>query len=391
MTMIRPLSILLAWLLATTQAAQPLAAGGAEPLGFYVFMTHIALPTFDGFYNAALSKDYVDGAAIEMEWNAIEPQPGKYDWSNLDRWVKPTLELHKKISIGVSAGFFSPAWLYDAEHNVPNASFRFNRNPGGVACADILLPLPWSPAYLREYAAMLSALSHHLHELKTPGGHETAYQAVTVVKLSGVNLNSTELKLDTTAPDNGPCKQSDAVAVWAKAGFTSDKLMSAWASLSAATDRAFPDKILSLQVIHRNGLPDVERRGSKPDAKTPDDLTRRILERTIAAYGHRSMIQWNALSQFKLPEEVVEAGARGARIGWQMNGFLGPRGGSGCVYPPFVLAPCKTTADFQSIMEKGIAVGGRYIETQAPNATDNHDPAFAAAHDKLWMNRRPAP
>ena len=387
MTRFWPLSILLAWLLAMPVRA----AGGDETLGLYVFINHIALPTFDDFYNAALSKSYVDGAAIEIEWSAIEPQPGVYDWSKLDRWVKTTLELRKKLSLGVSTGIFSPKWLYDADHNVPNARFRFNRNPRGAFCDNIVVPLPWSPVYLHEYAQMMSALSHHLHELKDPGGQDTAYQAVTVVKLSGVNINTSELHLDTTPPDDGPCHQSDAPAVWAKAGYTSDKIMAAWTSLSEATDKAFPDKILSLQLIHRNGLPDLERRTPKPDAKAPDAVTQRILERTMTVYGHRLMVQWNALNQGVMPQEIVRAGQRGARMGWQMNGFLGVRGGSGCVYPPFVLAPCKTMADFQSIMEKGIVAGGRYMEIQAPNATDNHDPAFTAAHDRLWPRGAPAP
>ncbi len=384
MNMFRSLSILLAGLLAMATPARP--AGGDEPLGFYVFMNHIALPTFDDFYAVALSKPYVDGAAMEMEWSALEPRPGEFDWSHLDRWAKTTLALHKKLSIGVSAGIFSPPWLFDASHDVPYAGFHFNRNARGMACADIVLPLPWSAAYLHEYAAMMSALSRHLHELTVPGHPGTAYQAVTVVKLSGINLNSSELQLDTTAPDDGPCRQSDAAAVWAMAEFTPDKMMKAWAALSEATDVAFPDKILSLQIIHRNGLPGGDRRATKPDP-----LTQRILENTVAAYGHRAMVQWNALSQFVLPPEIAQAGGRGARVGWQMNGFLGPRGGSGCVYPPFVLAPCKTMADFQSIMDKGTEAGGRYIEIQAPNTTDNHDPAFEAAHTKIWRRKSAPP
>lgn len=384
MSIARTLTILLGGMLAMAGAAR--AAGGDEPLGLYVFMNHIALPTFDDFYATALSKPYVDGAAVEMEWSAIEPQPGVYDWSQLDRWAKTTLELNKKLSLGVSAGIFSPPWLFDAGYGIPYAGFRFNRNARGTACADIRLPLPWSPAYQHEYAAMMSALSRHLHELKVPGHPQSAYDAVTVVKLSGINLNSSELKLDTTAPDDGPCRQSDAAVVWEKAGFTPGKLMKAWVALSEATNMAFPDKILSLQIIHRNGLPGGDRRAAKPDP-----ITQRILESTVTAYGHRAMVQWNALSQFVLPPEIVQAGGRGARLGWQMNGFLGPRGGSGCVYPPFILAACKTMADFQSIMDKGAEVGGRYIEIQAPNTTDNHDPAFVAAHDKLWKRSSSPP
>jgi hypothetical protein len=211
------------------------------------------------------------------------------------------------------------------------------------------------------------------------------YKALRVVKLSGINNTTEELRVDATKPDNGPCQQSDAAAIWAQAGFTPDKVIAAWKTIAEDTAKAFPDKILSVDVIHRGAFPSIDNGGRvvPPTRDAPDDLTEKILNIAVPMYRDRLMVQWDALWQGKPPQEVLDSGAHGARIGWQMNGFMGVWGGSGCVYKPFHTAACNNLADFQSILDNGINYGGRYIEIHAPNANTDFAPAFQAAHSRL--------
>jgi len=371
-------------LLTPTLAAQ--TTRGADEAGLYLYLAHPGLANFDALYSAGLTEPYIDGAAIIVQWAQLEPRPEVYDWSILDKWALKTVLLHKQLSVGVSSGLFAPEWIYGAGYRVPKNSFDFNRSGNGISCVVLTQPSFWNPVYLGEYRKMIAAMSEHLRALKGPDIPPGAvYQALRVVKLSGINITTEELKVDTTPPDTGPCHQSDATAIWAEAGFTPAKTVSAFMTLAADTSRAFPEKLLSLSVIHRNAFPPIDDNGHVYSTiPIPDVLTARILASAIPIYRSRLLVQWNALWQGGPPTEVLAAGKQGARIGWQMNGFRGDWTGSGCIYPGFKIRDCETVADFQSILDNGIDLGGRYIEVQGPSVGNKlWEPAFQAAHDRL--------
>lgn len=361
------------------------AAGAQNANGFYVYMRHPSLERWEAVYDDALAADYVDGAALVIEWNLIEPKPDVYDWTHLDRWIEKVMAAGKKLSIGVTAGMFAPEWLYDI--GVPKNSFRFNRNNRGIACSLLSQPSPWDPTYLKEYGKMIDALAAHLRGLSVAGQPPAAaWNALQVVKLSGINVSTEELRLPANAPDDGPCEQSDAVTIWAKAGFLPEKIVSAWMKIAAATERAFPGKLLSVGIIPRGAFPPIDDAGEiyARAKKDPDRLTARIVDKAVDIYGGRLLVTWNALSQLrKLPQEVLDAGSRGAKIGWQMNNFLGLMEGSGCIYKPFTIKPCESLQDFQAILENGISNGGGYIEVHAPSVNATNGPAFREVHDRL--------
>lgn len=354
--------------------------------GLYVYMNHPSLKNFDEMYDAALAADYIDGAAISIEWNLVEPNPHVYDWSHLDKWVEKAILLNKKLSLGIIAGHFAPEWLYDPQIGVPRNNFNYNRNPRGVFCSVLAQPSPWHPAYLREYGAMITALSGHLRDMQVAGRPRGAvYDAVRIVKLSGINVTTEELRVAANKPDDGPCKQSDATAIWADAGFTPNRILSAWMKIATDTAQAFPDKTLAVDIIHRGAFPSIDDNGQiyTPSHDAPDDLTVMILNAAVPMFRDRLMVKWNALWQAKAPQEVLDAGHKGAQIGWQMNGFMGVREGSGCIYKPFVARTCETIDDFRAILDNGIAKGGNYIEIQAPNLNPNYAPAFESTHRRM--------
>lgn len=355
--------------------------------GLYIYMRWPYHDHWKPFYDAAIVADYVDGASISLEWNRIELRPGEYDWSTFDPWIVKTVAAHKKLAVGVIAGDFAPEWLYGDKIGVPRLQFSFNKTSTGVNCATLNQPEFWSGVYLKRYAGLLNALAAHLHEMPISGQQAgAAYDALRVVKISGINVTTEELRVPANKPDNGPCKQSDAAAVWANGGYTPDKALAAWTTIAEDTNRAFPDKILAVDIIHRRAFPTVDGAGRPYElAKDgPDEMMLKIVDRGLAMLKRRFMVKWDALSQARmLPPEVEASGRRGAKVGWQMNDFLGVRDGSGCVYIPYAIKPCASLDDFRAILENGIAKGGRFIEIQPPNVNAKYAPAFRSVHGSL--------
>ena len=359
--------------------------------GLYLYLAHPDVERFRNPYIDALSKDYIDGVALVVRWDRVQPQPGLFDWSELDSWIKPTVSQGKKLSLGIIAGFFTPAWIYTAPYSVPKNTFDFDRSSSGKSCATWSQPSVWHPAYLHEYALLMTALADHLRTMRIVGMPEgSALRALRIIKLSGINNTSEELRVDSTAGDTGPCHQSDAAAVWAQAGFTPDRVVHAVESLAASTISAFPNQRLGLAIIHRNAFPPVDDEGhTYSTVPIPDALTARILRAIIPTYGRRLMVQWNALWQGAPPPEVLSAERSGASIGWQMNGFMGAWGGSGCIYPHWMIGACKSVADFGSILDNGINIGASYIEVQIGSVLEAQwQPAFQAAHARLLAARQ---
>ena len=336
-------------------------------------------------FENALSKGFVDGAAIMVEWDSIEPEPGVYTFAGLDRWLGKAVVLRKKVSLGLMAGWFTPSWLYRGKYHVPANRFMYNRNPQGAAlCTTLTLPSPWNANFIREYNEAIGELSQHLRELAIPGFPPgAAYDAVRIVKVGGINNTTEELRLVSNRGDRGPCHQSDAQAIWAEAGFTPDKVESAWLKLAKNIAARFPGRVLSIDVIQGNGFPAIDNQGRiyRYSGSPADPVTAWIIKKGIAQFPGRFAVQWDALSEAGVDPAVVTAGAEGAIVGWQMNEFLGPKGGSGCMYGT-LRAACRSTADFASALEHGIGLGGRFIEIWAANV-NRFAAAFRQAHNRL--------
>jgi hypothetical protein len=358
-----------------------------KPVGLYLYVAHPDLANFDAAYATALRKPYIDGAAIVVQWSLIEPGAGVYDWTVLDRWVGHALALKKRISVGIIAGLYAPQWLYGVGFDVPRNEFYYNRSSASTACIVMTQPSFWNPTYLREYGKLLLALSSHLKSINaSEDPSSSAYDAVSVVKLSGINNTTDELRIDTTQSDEGPCHQSDASSIWAAAGLRSQNAVAAFRTIVQATKEAFPDKLWSVPIIHRKAFPQIDNDGHVDAVEQiPDLVTGLIIRTVVRLYRPNVMVQWDALWQGRPPEEVIAAFKGGTAIGWQMNGFLGAWMGSGCIYPGWNITPCHNVADFASILHNGLNLGGRYIEVQMGNVIDGTmDDAFEAVHNRLW-------
>jgi len=360
--------------------------------GLYVMIYPTWVPQTAAFENA-LSKPFIDGATVIMQWAVIEPRPGVFDFSSMDRWISSVVTKRKKISLGVMAGMWTPEWLYDSDHQVAKNVFVYNRSPQGTPnCTRLALPSPWHQSYIREYNQMMREVAKHLHQLQIPDmGPDAAYEALRIIKVAGINNTTEELRLYANMyprGDPGPCHQSDAPPIWAAAGFTPTKVVVAWTEIASNLAAVFPGKVLSVDIIQVNAFPPVDDSGRvyRPEPRSNDLLTTRIVEAGISRFSGRFAVQWNALSNLPPNSAVVDAGARGAIEAWQMNEFLGSNG-SGCIYGGRRSA-CRSPQDFQVVLNNGINAGGQFIEIWAQNV-DEFASAFQHAHERL-VQRAPS-
>jgi hypothetical protein len=345
--------------------------------GLYVRIDPDLVLQAPGFRHA-LTDPSIDGAAIMVRWSSIEQRPGVYDWHILDPWLSQVISLRKKLSLGVMAGWFTPEWLYDSAHGVPANRFRYNRHPQGQPlCAILTLPSPWNAVFVREYNAMTRDLARHLRTFEGGG----AYANLRMIKVGGINNTTEELRLVANGGDNGPCKQSDAQAIWKAAGFRPSNIVEAWRRMAQTAADVFPQALLSNDVIQAGAFPPIDERGNiyRPQPRTTDALTDRIINIGIRRWGSRFSVQWDGLSQAPVDPAVVRAGQRGATIGWQLNHVL--LKGSGCIYG-LLRKPCGSVDEYQTMFENGIRNGGKFIEVWADDL-DQYRTAYEFAHRQL--------
>jgi len=364
-------------------ASQPASLPALDYRGLYLFIDPRATPQrMPKLYHdciTALANPDIDGATIIVRWSdlypAAGPGPRNYDWAMLDRWVGRIAGIGKKLSLGVVAGSDAPAWLFQPPDSVPAHRFTFNAGPvANHRGITRLLPSPWDPVFLRRYDEMIADLSRHLRAIG-------AYEAVRIVKFEGLNSITEELGVGATrkVDYDFPLDNSEYLTEgWAKAGLTPDRILHAWKDTTEHIAAAFPDKLLSVDILQNYaGFPPIDNAGrivAQPPGGT-DAITADLIERTLRpgpdrpGYYGRFSVQWDALSNRPnlTDPEVLRAGKMGAPIAWQMNCRMGADLGSGFVDPDGSFRPCRTADEYRAMLDNGIDLGGEFIEVFAAN------------------------
>ena len=377
---------------ARAQPAPPVPADG----GIYMLVdprvTQNGNRPMYALYEQALQDADVDGVTIIMPWAnmyaSAQPGPGNYDWAFLDTWTAAAIAHGKKLSIGVIAGMYSPAWLLAAPYSVPAHEFTFNSGPVSNAdCVTRLLPTPWVPAFTHAYRQAMIDLAAHL---RATG----AYASVTMVKLGGLNEETEELGIGATRQADYNCPLSGTsqylTSGWASAGFTPARIAQAWRAMSQAIAGSFPKAELSVDVLaSQEAFPSVGPSSeveAVPSGPT-DATTAAIVSGTLLpgpgqrGFHGRFEVQWDALSTGSVDPEVLSAAQMGAQVGWQMNDGLGSKGAN-CAMANGAFGPCAGPAQFQAMLDNGIALGGRYVEVMATDVLQ-FPSAFVEPHRRL--------
>lgn len=126
--------------------------GGSIPLEAY------------GVWDRGASFDFEDypflkGLTFNADWEEIEPRPGQFDWSDLDRAAKKAHEHDRFMYISINPGPDAPQWVYD--QGVPKVLTDDEKHAGKWKH----YPYYLDPEYKRLFFRMIRSLAEHLDGL----------------------------------------------------------------------------------------------------------------------------------------------------------------------------------------------------------------------------------
>lgn len=252
------------------------SAAPPEPRGYYVLQsgrTDAPIP------NDLLENPHLEGFVLRRMWAQVNPEPGQYEWSYLDREIARAKQHGKKLQLIVFSGAATPGWVYEA--GAKSLSFTDFRK----AVIPLRMPTPWDEIMLQKYETFVS----------TFGDRYNREAAVTLVHAGGPTRFSVEFHLPrevSELPD-----------------YTPQKLISAWERCIKTYARAFPDKNISLN--------------ASQVFTAADGLADQIIGVAQPVLGKRLALQHDALAakttaRFATQRMIADYSQRGIRTGFEM-------------------------------------------------------------------------
>ena len=379
------------WTFSVSAAATNLAgffrlARPADLRGIYVYTPLGGGPNnpADVSVTDAINLPGIDGMLLAGKWSELETNYNQYDWTHLDNWMNYAAARNKKVTLDIRAGDGIPTWLFLPPPNGPGATqltFTISPKDGKTGiCQTDVIAVPWQGAFLNTWNDMLTNLSDHLKRART-------YNNVTLLRLTGINRTSDELRLPAETPDNNvytgtgmPCV-SNAPVIWQANGYLPSKLLSAWSNIISSFNAGFPDKSFSVAIIpYPPQVPfplidDNEQliTNNLPDQNAP------LLQLAGQMLAGRLVVQFDFLMTSNSPNPAVIAAAQnyGSLTAYQVNNwFAAITGidGSACGGTVTSPSPCDD-AEYLNMLNEGIyplgltnSLRSQYIEVWATNA-----------------------
>jgi hypothetical protein len=210
------------------------------------------LPNLGTIQSSILSNPNIDGIAIRIGWNKLEPTDGTFNWTAVDSMITQASSHGKKASISVLAGSSSPQWLYS--EGAPTYKWIWDRAWGPSLCTVVTMPLPWDPIFQEKWSNFIAAF----------GAKYNSNPAVSHVKLTGINSDTAETLLPISVHESingGQCMGYDDVANWRAVGYTRVKVENAFLQIADEFYRAFPNRESALMQV-RCGFPPIDDNGN---------------------------------------------------------------------------------------------------------------------------------
>jgi hypothetical protein len=394
----------------THSAAMPATA--ATPLpdirGIYVVAQKGWLD--DDQLARAIAVPGVDGILVYVLWsNLTSPKapPKTYNWTVLDSMVQLAVRNGKKVEVGIVTGGDTPAWVFDTPPQGLGAAdqiFGYVQlgKPGG-GCLQKHLALPWDNNYIAAYADLLQQLSTHL---KAKGW----YNSMTMLRLTGINTYTQELRLPAQPPDLGAAARlclGGNLQAWQEVGYSQGLVATGWRQMMTAALRAFPDKVFNLALITDNGFPAFLPDGTpvfSPAAAVQQAslaMVTKLVQIAAQQLPGQLVLQSNGLEDPALldTDTINLAQQNGTPLAWQTNESELQTGGAACGGTREMPVACTSDADFFDLLRLGIYPHGssgtpplqaQYLELLPPNVIA-FPGAVLMAHNILVPGPTPAP
>src|SRR5438477_4067301 len=211
--------------------------------------------------------------------------------------------------------------------------------------------------------------------------------SMTMLRLTGINTYTEELRLPAEPPGTGAAAQSclsGNLQAWEQVGYTQGLVATGWRQMLTASQRAFPDKTFNLALITDNGFPAFLPNGtpvSSPAAAVQQAslvIVTDLAQITAQQFPGQLVIQSNGLEdQGLLDTTTIQlAQQNGTLLAWQTNESELQTGGAACGGTRAMPMVCTSDADYFNLLKLGIFPEGssgtnpvmaQYLELLPPN------------------------
>jgi len=358
------------------------------PRGIYLYRE---LLTNDAQFDQALGVPGVDGMALVLDWSAIQPSRDAFDTATIDSQVTLARQHKMPVELVVRAGKSVPEWVAPQAH----LKLAYAPHQGVGACSPVSMPPPWNPNFQNAFADVVKRTAEYVR---------AQHVEIAVVKLTGINATSEELRLPaetTDATKDCPGGPVDDVKVWQTvAHYTPSKLRQAFGQLAASFDRIFPDTPVTIALIPGGAFPPIDESQRIVSGKQAQALNTQVLDSLVAgaakSLAGRLILQHDFLMYRQPANPVVVdlARAHDLHVAWQTNLWRGnAKEGAACGGSPGNGTVC-TDAQYLNLLEtgvhpaggKGASAQGLYIEVFPYDALA-HQSAIAKVHKDLTDQR----
>jgi hypothetical protein len=210
----------------------------------------------DAFTQSIRTNHQLTGVCLHVAWKQVEKEPGKPDFSAIDRFVTVLHAVNMKYELCLKPGADTPSFVY-AQGAQPFETHIANRNRANFG-QPVVIPVPWDPIYERDFSAIIAQL-----------GERYASDPLCVgVVLTCANFLSAEMHLPKSAEDR---------ARWKALGNYEEKLFSVYQRYTDEWARAFPRQAISLHVSKVLDL--------------PPHFCERVIDHGLSKYAERFTIQ----------------------------------------------------------------------------------------------------
>jgi hypothetical protein len=362
--------------------------------GIYVYSGDVyqISTTYSNTLASSLRVPGVDGLVLVAGWASLQPTRSQFNWTNFDQWTTQAVALGKKLELAIPAGSDIPSWLFQPVTNggAGAAPLNFTVSPHEGATSNCIfetITAPWDTNFLAAWNNLLTNLSAHLKSQGTYGN-------VTLLRLTGINRTTDELRLPAETPGaTGLTCVSNAPAIWQAAGYTPSNLLFGWSNILNSFEAGFPDKPFSVAIIPSitNSFPPIDSSGQLITNNFPDP-NQPLLALAGQSFPGRLVIQFNFLiTGQNASVSVVHAMQQyGSLPAYQSNNYLGSSGsGAACGGTPNSPVPCADDT-YLAELQEGIyplnptnSLRSQYIEVFPANATAFTN-AIWQAHSELF-------
>jgi hypothetical protein len=169
---------------------------------------------------SALNSSYIGGIALQIGWRDVQPEDGKFDWSQIDSFIQMARSANKRITLHLLP-LRPPQWVFDAGAE----PFTFTiRVPGNPRQGDQVTEyVPWDKVFLRKWTTLVEQFG-------------ARYRNDPTVFAVSVTAPAPEMMLPGSFPPHGESFQR------LQAMYNRDAYLNAWRQMIDVYQKAFPEK-----------------------------------------------------------------------------------------------------------------------------------------------------